>query len=138
MDGRIRSRFSIILTLSNEEFFVATVLLRVPVEEDGSDCVEIEVDPRDVGADDVELTSADGRRTFRAARSLAGSVDRLLPAVESIITRVRRHGNAPDKVSVELGVKFAGETGVILTKGTAEATMKITMNWERAADGDRP
>jgi hypothetical protein len=110
------------------------MLLRVPVDDEGSDYVEIEVDPRDVGADDVELTSSDGRRTFRAARSLAGSVDRLLPAIRSIVTRVRQHENAPDKVSVELGVKFAGETGVILTKGTAEATMKIMMNWDRPAD----
>ncbi|MCA2216331.1 CU044_2847 family protein [Jidongwangia harbinensis] len=113
---------------------MATVLLRVPIEEDGEVEIEIEVESRDVGADDVELTSSDGRRTFRAAHSLSTSINRLLPAVGTIISKVREHENSPDRVAVEIGVKLGGETGVILTKGTAEATLKVTMNWDRPGD----
>ena len=35
---------------------------------------------------------------------------------------------SPDHFTVEFGVTIGGETGIILAKGTAEVTFKITMD----------
>ena len=38
----------------------------------------------------------------------------------------------PEKFGVELGIKFAGEAGVpMLTKSTAEANLKISIEWKK-------
>ncbi|MGW3345317.1 CU044_2847 family protein [Nonomuraea rubra] len=90
-----------------------------------------EVDYDDIAAEgDVELVSDDGPgRTARALRSLADAFDGLEPALSTIVTRLREATRGPDAITVEFGLKFGGETGVIFTKGKAEAALKVTVTW---------
>jgi Trypsin-co-occurring domain 1 len=66
-----------------------------------------------------------GEAAARAARSLGEALAELGPMLSTIKARLLEH--APDQFSVEFGVKFGGETGVILAKGTAEVNLKLTM-----------
>lgn len=39
---------------------------------------------------------------------------------------------APSTVGIEIGVKLGGKTGFILAEGTAEASLKLTLTWNRS------
>jgi len=109
---------------------VASVLLRVPIGDDPSEFVEIEVDRRDLGNDAVELTSG-GPDVAVAAFSLGSSFDRVLPALSTILTKLRSAEHAPDEVQMTLGLKAGGETGLIFAKGSAEATFTVALTWRK-------
>ncbi|HEU4420956.1 MAG TPA: CU044_2847 family protein [Pilimelia sp.] len=104
------------------------VLLRVPVEEGSAEFVEVEVDYDDL-AEGVRLASRDPADTARAAFSLSSAFDRVLPALRTIVTRLRTADHAPDEIAMELGLKIGGEQGLIFTKGTAEATFTLSLTW---------
>jgi hypothetical protein len=39
---------------------------------------------------------------------------------------------APDELSLEFGIKLAGEAGIpLITKGSAEGTIKVTAKWSK-------
>ncbi|MEU7845899.1 CU044_2847 family protein [Micromonospora parva] len=108
---------------------MSTVLLKVPVAEGSDEYVEVEVDRRDLAG--IELAAADDGRGQWAATTLTASLERVLPALRTVIGRLRSTV-APDEISVELGLAIGGETGLIFTKGTAEATFTVNVTWRRS------
>lgn len=51
---------------------------------------------------------------------------------EMVIEAIDQLAGSPDKVTAEFGIKFAGEAGIpVVTKGTVEAALKLTIEWER-------
>ncbi len=106
--------------------------LDIPVDESGRHWLTVEVDPED----GVDLASNGARGWRRPSFNLVTAMDNVMPALDVIINRVRDGRVAPDEVTLELGLKIGGEHGVILTKGTAEANLKVTVKW--LADPSRP
>ena len=109
------------------------VLLKVPLSTDSDEYIEVEVDRRDLG-EAVQLTANDrGHEMVLAPYTLAESLDRVLPALRMIITRIRGAEHAPDEIAVDLGLKIGGETGLFFAKGTAEATFTVSLTWRKPA-----
>jgi hypothetical protein len=104
------------------------VLLKVPVEDDSDEFVEVEIDYDDL-TDGVQLASRPGEGAARAAFSLSSALDRVLPALRAIVARLRGAEHAPDEIAMEIGLKVGGEQGLIFTKGTAEATFTVSLTW---------
>src|SRR6185312_14605046 len=76
--------------------------------------------------DHREGTPLPGRSTgFKHCSSL----EQLEPILRTVKDKLI--AAAPEHFTVEFGVKLGGETGIILTKGTAEVNLKITMTWDR-------
>lgn len=44
-----------------------------------------------------------------------------------------RRGMGPDEVTVEFGIALSGSVGVVLTKMTTDASLKVTATWRREA-----
>ncbi|WP_062430628.1 CU044_2847 family protein [Herbidospora daliensis] len=108
------------------------MLMRIPLDDTpDAPVMVVEVDYDDIADEQgVELVSDTGPgRTAQALRSLADSFDHLEPAVSAIVTRLRKAARTPDAITVEFGLKFGGETGVIFAKGKAEAALKVTVTW---------
>lgn len=110
---------------------MASVLLEVPVQD--AAVLIVEASPEDIG-EDLIMASPPGEVAAKAARSLAQSLDQLEPLLTAI--RERLVASRPDSFEVEFGVKFGGETGIILAKGTAEVNLKITLAWKQQSDDD--
>ncbi|GLZ62450.1 CU044_2847 family protein [Micromonospora sp. NBRC 107095] len=108
---------------------MSTVLLKVPVAEGSDEYVEVQVDRRDLAG--IELAAADDGRGQWAATTLTASLERVLPALRTVIGRLRTAA-APDEITVELGLAIGGETGLIFTKGTTEATFTVNVTWRRS------
>ncbi|MEH0932281.1 CU044_2847 family protein [Micromonospora sp. CPCC 205558] len=108
---------------------MSTVLLKVPVTEGSDEYIEVVVDRRDIAG--IELAAAGDGGGQWSATTLAASLERALPALRTVIDRL---GSAatPDEISVELGLAIGGETGLIFTKGTTEATFTVNITWRRS------
>jgi NTP-dependent ternary system trypsin peptidase co-occuring protein len=103
-------------------------LLRVPVEEGSDEYVEVEISPDEL-EDSVQLASRVGDGVARAAFSLGAALDRVMPALRTVLSRLRETEHAPDEIGMQLGLKVGGEQGLIFTKGTAEATFTLSLTW---------
>jgi Trypsin-co-occurring domain 1 len=121
---------------------LATVLLKVPVSEGSAEYVEVEVDSRELGesvqlrAGPTDPAGSIGSVARAVAEfSLTSSMDRVLRAVTTMLTRLRSAEHAPDEVSMELGLKVGGETGLIFAKGTAGSTFTLTLTWRKPGTG---
>jgi hypothetical protein len=111
---------------------VMTVLLQVPLEDaEGGGIVLVEADRSDIPGGLVLASPEPGQAAARAAQSLSASLERLEPVLRTVKDKLV--AAAPEHFAVEFGVKLAGETGIILAKGTAEVNLKITMTWDREA-----
>jgi hypothetical protein len=117
-------------------YVVAPVLMRIPLDGAASGKFMVaEVDLADVaGVADVDLVADDGsRRSVQALRTLAETFDGLEPALTTIVTRLRKATRGPDEITVEFGLKFGGETGVIFAKGKVETALQVTVTWSRGS-----
>jgi hypothetical protein len=110
------------------------VLLRVPVGDGSGESVEVQVSRSELqglSESGVVLASDDGSRFEAVTFSLASAMDRVMPALRVILSRLRAGVHSPDEVVMELGLQVGGEAGVFFAKGTAEATVAVTMTWRR-------
>lgn len=108
---------------------MTTLILKVPVADGGDEYIEVEAERRDLG--NIELVAAGDGGAPWAGVTLTNSLERVLPAVRAVVAGLRAAASTPDEISVELGLTVGGETGLIFTKGTAEATFKVSLTWHR-------
>lgn len=110
------------------------VLLRVRIDDaDGSDdrggerVVEFDVEEQ------PGMVPLSTRRPDIAVApySLASALDQALPALALTMRKLRRAVSGAEEVSVEVGLKVGGETGVVFVRGTADATFRATVTWRR-------
>ena len=105
-----------------------TVLLQLPLD-DGPDgaSVLVEADPSEIAGGLTLASSEPGKAVAKATESLSQSLERLEPLLKSVKDTLA--AASPDHCSVEFGLKFGGETGIVIAKGTAEVNLTITMSW---------
>ena len=72
--------------------------------------------------------SGRGDTIERAKQSFEEAVADIGPIAETILRQVT--ALAPEAVSVEFGVKFNAEAGVILASTAVEGNCKVTLNWK--------
>jgi Trypsin-co-occurring domain 1 len=114
-------------------------LLRVPIGDGSDESVEIQVSRTEVQSlseSGVVLASDDGSRFEAVTFSLASAMDGVMPALRVVLGRLRAGVHSPDEITMELGLQVGGEAGVFFAKGTAGATVAVTMTWRREPAGD--
>jgi hypothetical protein len=83
----------------------------------------------------TELLAARRARTDTVP-SLAASLDRSLPALSLILAKLRAAATDADELTVNLGLTVGGETGLVFVKGSAEATIAVSITWRRTPTPD--
>jgi hypothetical protein len=107
----------------------AGVLVSFEVDERTFPDTVIEL--RTDGTRAVERLSKSPGRTTEASRSVATSLRQTLPVLSTILSEVRHAAPAVDEISLNLGLRVGGETGFAFVKGSADATIGITVTWRR-------
>jgi hypothetical protein len=102
------------------------LLMRLPVELGSEEILVVEVDRTEV-PDDLVLASEPGKVAVRAQVTLDEALTKLKPALRKAVHLLKEL--SPDYTVVEFGLKFGGETGVIIARGSTEVNFKITMSW---------
>jgi hypothetical protein len=102
--------------------------VQVPTESDGDGGIVFEVQPVDVEVG-PQLAGDDGRPLGRASQTVEESLGPIQRLLSATVRHVREADPPPDSVTVGLAVRFAGELGFVVAKGTAEASVMITATW---------
>ena len=102
----------------------------VTVRTENGDVVPFELD------DDYDGAVPAGRRwdetVEKVDETLERGIERAKSVARSVVTRMKSMPPPrPDKVTVELGLKVTGSSGVAIAKCSAEAHIKITVEWQR-------
>lgn len=101
--------------------------MEVPVEGGGR--LLVEADDWQL-PDELELAAASpGEVAFRARESLERSFGQLSPAVVSVVQHLRTM--SPDEFTVEFGLTFGAECGLVVAKGSSEVHFAVTLSWRR-------
>ena len=103
-----------------------STLVAFPLMDQGGQVV-VEVD--DTAAGPVRAARP-GEIATTARTTFEEAVAGVRPIAQIILAQLRELG--PETVTIELGVKFGTETGVILAKAAAEGTCKVTLTWNPA------
>ncbi len=105
--------------------------------------VEFQLDGGDTVLMEVDDAGPSGGPTYRSATARPPAVvekaqvtyeqalDRVRPAAESIVARMRSLGEPPDEVEVQFGLKMSAEFGAFVASANAEVNYVIRLVWRR-------
>ncbi|KAA9149136.1 hypothetical protein FPZ12_043835 [Amycolatopsis acidicola] len=64
-----------------------------------------------------------------ASETLKQAVDRVRPAVSTVLDGLRELPRPPESIKLEFGIKFTAEAGVVVARAATEANFKVTVGW---------
>jgi hypothetical protein len=99
-----------------------------PVKLEGSDgsFMWIEVTPQTEG--DIELVAEGG--VEKAVTRLEDSLGSIRGAAVALMSSVAGMAERPDEVQLEIALSLGIEGGVIVAKGSANASATVTLTWK--------
>jgi hypothetical protein len=104
-------------------------LVEFPMASGGT--VTVEMEEEQLGGFSLAAVQP-GEIATTAASSFESAVDRVLPALQAISTRMKQL--APEELTISVGVKLTSEAGVIVAKAAGEANFTVTLKWRAAGD----
>lgn len=105
-------------------------LIEFPLEAGGYILVEVEVEESEFDSELIPATNPQ-EVIVKAEKSLEYALEKVKPAAESIINKLRGLSDPPDEVEVEFGIKLSAEAGAFVASAGIEANYKVTLNWKR-------
>lgn len=115
------------------------VILDVPLGDESAGIAQFEVSRSELadlmGSGIVLAAANNGSRLEATGFTLGSALDNIMPALRTILTKLRAGLHSPDEIGMEVGLKIGGEAGVVFAKGTTEASVTVTMKWCRELAG---
>ena len=102
-------------------------LIEFPLQDGGSIVAEVD-EPEPEGG--VVRVSRLGEIAAKASQTFEDTLEKIKPAAQAIIAKLRGLSDPPDEVGVEFGIKLSGEIGVVVSAGV-EANYTITLKWKQ-------
>lgn len=99
-------------------------LIEFPLQDGGSMIVEVDEPMPESGA---YRAARPGEVVAKAKETLEEALDKIKPASETIITKLRGLHDAPDEIGVEFGIKLSAEAGAFIASAGVEANYKVTL-----------
>lgn len=102
-------------------------LVEFPLQDGGSVLIEVE----QVATGPVTRGRGGGDVTERAQCTFEQAVERVEPAAQAIITRLRAMPATPEEVHVEFGLDLHAEAGAFIASASTTANFKVAVTWRR-------
>jgi hypothetical protein len=67
----------------------------------------------------------------RARQTFEAALDKIRPAAQAIIQKLRALHDPPDEIEVEFGLKLNAQAGAFVAAAGTEANYKVTLTWKR-------
>ncbi len=103
-------------------------LIEFPLQSGDSMIVEVD-EPEPEGG--VVKAARPGEIVARAKETLEDALDKIQPAAQAIIAKLRGLHDAPDEIGVEFGIKLSAEAGAFIASAGIEANYKVTLKWAK-------
>ncbi len=109
-------------------------LVEFPLQDGGSVLVQVDEDARPGG-----VTRGLGNRVVEQAQeSFEQAVDRVQPAVQALLSRLRQVAETPEEVQVEFGLQLSAEAGAFVAAASSTGNFRVTMTWKPSAKPRQP
>lgn len=108
-------------------------LVEFPLDEGGTVLVEI----TEAGAgtsDGPVVRGLDGgtRVIDQAHQSFEQAIDRVRPAAQALVTRLRTIADPPDELNIRFGLDLHAQAGAFIAETGATANFSVEMTWRRS------
>jgi len=103
-------------------------LIEFPLQDGGSILVEVD-EPTPQGG--VVKAARPGEIAEKAKETLEDALDKIKPAAQSIIAKLRSLHDEPDEIGVEFGIKLNAAAGAFVASAGVEANYKVTLKWAK-------
>jgi hypothetical protein len=100
--------------------------LEFSLEKGGSILVEIEKPQPEGGLVPAGRTS---ELVTKATQNFESALEKIKPAAETIMAKLRELPDIPDQIQVEFGVNFSADAGAIIAATGIKANFKVTLSW---------
>ena len=100
-------------------------LVEFPLQDGNSVLAEVD-EPMPEG---VVKAARPGEVAAKAKETLEDALDKIQPAAQAIIAKLRGLPDAPDEIGVEFGIKLSAEAGAFIASAGVEANYKVTLKW---------
>ena len=109
-------------------------LVEFPLEDGSSMLVEVE----ETEQDGLERVSRrDPGMIERAQQTFEKSLDKVKPAAQYILAKLRELQDSPDEIEVQFGLNLSAAAGIVLASGiTANYTVKL--KWVKEKPSEKP
>jgi hypothetical protein len=101
-------------------------LIEFPLQDGGSMLVELD-EPTPEGG--VVKAARPGEIAEKAKETFEDALDKIKPAAQSIIAKLRSLHDEPDEIGVEFGIKLSAAAGAFIASAGVEANYKVTLKW---------
>ena len=105
-------------------------LIEFPLKEGGT--LVVEVDEPETPGQVVKASTKPGAIAETAKQTFEEALDKIKPAAQSIITKLRGLHDEPDEIEVEFGIKLNAVAGAIIASAGVEANYKVTLKWVKS------
>jgi hypothetical protein len=101
----------------------------VQFQLDNGESILVEVDePQSQG---IVRAGRAGELVEKIQYSFGEALDRIKPAAETIINKLRSLQTTPDQIEVEFGLKLSAEAGAFFASASTEANFVVKLSWSR-------
>lgn len=105
-------------------------LVEFPLEDGTTMMVEVE----ESEVEGLERVSR-GDIIERSQQTLEKSLEKVRPAAQYIIEKLRSLHDSPDEVEVQFGINLSAETGAVLAAAGISANYSIKLKWVKESAG---
>ena len=91
--------------------------------------IGVEIDEDDAGFE----PAAPGDRPARASETFSAAISHGRRAAEVAFEQFQQMTTKPDEITMEIGLKLAGETGAVLARTASEANIVLKLVWRPTA-----
>ena len=67
----------------------------------------------------------------KAQETFEAALDKIRPAAQTIIQKLRALHDPPDQIQVEFGLKLNAQAGAFIAAASTEANYRVTLTWKR-------
>ena len=110
-----------------------THLVEFPLEDGSTMIVEV-TESEQAG---LERVSRGGDIILRAQVTLENSLDRIKPAAQFIVEKLRSLHDTPDQIEVQFGVNLSAECGAVLAAAGVAANYSVKLLWNKEKPSDK-
>jgi hypothetical protein len=115
---------------------MAQGLVEFPLQDGGTVLVQVD----DAHGGNGEVTRGwgdrDGRVVEQARQSFEQAVERIQPAVQSLVERLRSIAETPEEIQIEFGLQLSAQVGAFVAGASSTGNFKVAVTWRRRPGPD--
>ncbi len=103
-------------------------LIEFPLQAGSTIIVEVD-EPEPLGG--VTRTARPGEVMEKAHQTFDDALDKITPAAQTVVAKLRGLHDEPDEIAVEFGIKLNAAAGAFIASAGVEANYKVTLKWTK-------